>query len=207
MIKFIYFDVGGVLVRDFSKSNKWQELVNEIGISKKKKEDFLLFWKSYEIKISTGLDVDRLIPLIKKEFKSQIPKNYTLLKDGFVSRFERNETIWPLVDELKKTFKVGLLTNQYPRMYDLLIQERLLSDISWDVVIDSVVVKLRKPQPEIYKLAEKEAGYSGDEIFFIDNLQEHLEGAKSFGWQTFFYDSSNFHKSTQALADRLNIEI
>ena len=42
MIKFIYFDVGGVLVRDFSKSNKWQELVNEIGISKKKKRFFTI---------------------------------------------------------------------------------------------------------------------------------------------------------------------
>lgn len=196
MIKFIYFDVGGVLIRDFNKSNKWIELLEEIGITKNKEKEFSIFWKSYESKISTGLDVDTLIPLIIKEFKSKIPKNYSLLKDGFVSRFERNETIWPLVTALKKSFKVGLLTNQYPRMFELLIKDRLIPDISWNVVIDSVVVKLRKPQPEIYKLAENEAGYSGDEIFFIDNLQEHLEVAKSFGWQTFLYDPSNFKKST-----------
>lgn len=205
MVKFIYFDVGGVLIRDFSKSKKWIELLGEIGISKEKEKEFLNFWKSFESKVTTGLDVDTLIPLIKKEFQCNIPKNYSLLKDGFVSRFERNETIWPLIDKLKQSYKVGLLTNQYPNMYKLLIKEQLLPDISWDVIINSVIVKARKPQPEIYKLAEKEAGYSGNEIFFIDNLQEHLDGAKSFGWQTFLYDPSNFQKSTKKLSKMLDI--
>jgi hypothetical protein len=26
MTKFVYFDVGGVLIKDFSKTNKWEEL-------------------------------------------------------------------------------------------------------------------------------------------------------------------------------------
>lgn len=207
MIKFIYFDVGGVLIRDFNKSNKWQELLSEIGISKENEDNFLKLWKKYEPAVCTGFEVDLLIPVIEKEFKIKIPNNYSLLKDGFIARFERNETIWPLVEKLKKTYKVGLLTNQYPRMYDLLIKKRLLSGISWDVVIDSVVVKFRKPQPEIYKLAEKEAGYSGNEIFFIDNLQEHLDGAKLFDWQTFLYDPSNFQISTLKLSKIFNIII
>ncbi len=205
MIKFVYFDVGGVLIRDFSKSNKWNDLAREIGILEEKEKDFLNFWKSYEQKVSTGLNVDLLVPIIKKEFSSNFPKNYSLLKDGFVSRFDQNKTIWPLVKELKKTYKVGLLTNQYPDMFNLVNKNELLPDISWDVIIDSTIVKVRKPQPEIYKLAEKEAGYSGDEIFFIDNLQEHIDGAKKFGWQTFLYDPADTQKSTQELADKLKI--
>lgn len=207
MIKFIYFDVGGVLIRDFNKSNKWQELINEIGISKENEDNFLKFWKKYEPAVCTGFEVDLLIPVIEKEFKIKIPNNYSLLKDGFIARFERNETIWPLVKKLKISYKVGLLTNQYPRMFKLLLQNSLIENISWDAVVDSVDMKFRKPQPEIYKLAEKEAGHSGNEIFFIDNLQEHLDGVKQFGWQTFLYDPSNFHKSTQELADKLNIKI
>ena len=126
MIKFVYFDVGGVLIRDFSKSNKWNDLAREIGILEEKEKDFLNFWKSYEQKVSTGLNVDLLVPIIKKEFSSNFPKNYSLLKDGFVSRFDQNKTIWPLVKELKKTYKVGLLTNQYPDMFNLVNKNEIL---------------------------------------------------------------------------------
>jgi|SRR3989338_1437445 len=204
MIKFIYFDVGGVLIRDFNKSNKWVELLDEIGISKDKEEKFLKLWKRYQPAVDTGFEVDLLIPIIQKEFNIKLPNNYSLLEDGFIARFENNNLIWPLVNKLQKMFKVGLLTNQYPRMYELLIKKGLLQNISWDVVINSVAVKFRKPQPEIYKLAEKEAGYSGNEIFFIDNSQEHIAGAKKFGWQTFLYDPSNFKKSTIDLETKLN---
>jgi hypothetical protein len=29
-ISFIYFDVGGVLIQDFSGNNKWNELLSEL---------------------------------------------------------------------------------------------------------------------------------------------------------------------------------
>lgn len=199
MIKFIYFDVGGVLIRDFNKSNKWQELVNEIGISKNKEKSFLDFWKITEPKISKGLDLEEVVPKIKKEFNAKFPENYSFLEDGFVARFEKNKTIWPLVRNLKKTYKIGLLTNQYPNMYMSLLKNGLLPDFFWDKIIDSSILHFKKPESEIYKIAEKEADYSGNEIFFIDNLQEHLDGAKLFGWQTFLYNPSNFQKSTQEL--------
>jgi|TARA_Y100000310_G_C20153683_1_gene565933 hypothetical protein len=32
MNRFIYFDVGGVVIRDFSGTNKWEELRRSIGI-------------------------------------------------------------------------------------------------------------------------------------------------------------------------------
>ena len=32
-IKFIYFDIGGVLLLDFSKTNKWLEMRRDLGIS------------------------------------------------------------------------------------------------------------------------------------------------------------------------------
>lgn len=37
MIKFIYFDVGGVAIRDFNGTDKWENLKKELGIPKEKK--------------------------------------------------------------------------------------------------------------------------------------------------------------------------
>jgi len=33
-IKFIYFDVGGVAILDFSKTNKWKEITKALEINK-----------------------------------------------------------------------------------------------------------------------------------------------------------------------------
>ena len=35
-LSFIYFDVGGVVIQDFSGTNKWSQLKRELGIKKLK---------------------------------------------------------------------------------------------------------------------------------------------------------------------------
>lgn len=41
MISFIYFDVGGVAMLDFSGTNKWELLKKEIGVNKTNNCKFL----------------------------------------------------------------------------------------------------------------------------------------------------------------------
>lgn len=44
MVRFVYFDVGGVVYFDFSKTDNWDKLTKEIGINQNQKEEFLDFW-------------------------------------------------------------------------------------------------------------------------------------------------------------------
>ena len=207
MIKFVYFDVGGVAILDFSKTNKWKDVTKELGLNEKESKQFIEYWERLAPKIHIGLNINNVFNEEKKKYDLKISTDYSLLKDGFVSRFELNKSIWPVVDYAKKNFKVGLLTNQYPDMLDEIKKENLMPPVVWDVEIDSSIVKLQKPDEAIYKLAEKLANVKGSEIFFIDNSQEHIDGAKDFGWQTFLYDPSNPRKSNQALAKCLKIII
>lgn len=39
-IKFIYFDVGGVVILDYSKTNKWNEMLTDLGIPEELKPKF-----------------------------------------------------------------------------------------------------------------------------------------------------------------------
>ncbi len=201
MLKFVYFDLGGVIYIDFSKTNKWHELVEEIGISKGKEQEFLHFWDYNQKKICTGLDIEDLVPEIINKFGAKFPKNYSLLKDGFVSRFDLNKSLWPVIVEINKYCKIGLLTNQYPNMFHAGIKKGLLPNVSWDVIVDSSIVGFQKPDREIFKYAEKQSGVKGKEILFIDNTFEHIDVAKTFGWQTYLYDSSNPIKSSKDLLD------
>ena len=84
----------------------------------------------------------------------------------------------------------------YEGMLDLIKRKKLIPDINWDVIVDSSVEKYRKPDKEIYEIAESKSGFKGNEILFIDNKRENLEIPKEMGWQTYWYDSSDYDKSS-----------
>jgi len=195
LIKFIYFDVGGVLLLDFSKTNKWKEMISDMGV---KHEEFVKVWKKYEDKVCIDQDVDELIETFVRKYEVEFSNNYSLL-DEFVSRFDKNPSIWSVVEYARKQYKVGILSNQYPRMLDLIKKRNLLEKISWDVVIDSSVVGMCKPDQGIYKLAQKKAGVEPEEILFVENSQMHIDVAKKLGWQTFLYDPSDAKASSEKL--------
>ena len=198
MISFVYFDVGGVVLLDFSKTNKWYELKHDLGVSDDKMALFDSIWNRHPVAIDC--DVDKLIFIIGKEIGLTIPAGYSMLED-FVRRFEPNPFILPVIQEIQKTCRVGLLTNQYPKMFDLLQEKNLISHIQWDINIDSSVVKLKKPDAKIYALAEERAGVSGNQIFFVENQEEHVNAARAAGWNTFLYDCANPEKASKDLLD------
>ena len=199
MLSFVYFDLGGVLELDFSKTNKFELLKKELSISNEQNQEFELFWEKYEGEVCTGRDIETLIPLIEEKFGSKFPSGYSLLIDGFVSKFEHNEYIWSVISEIRKTAKIGILTNAYPGMVKAIKDSKIIDEIDWDVIVDSSVVGAKKPDPRIYKIAEKQAGFAGSEILFVENSPMHTEAANKFGWQTFLYDPSKPEEASKDL--------
>ncbi len=181
MIKFVYFDVGGVLIKDFSDSNKWEELKKSKNITD---PDFDSWFDELEVRLLLGTATLDESP-------------YDI--NDFVSRFERNEPIWQVVNSVKQKFSVGLLTNQYKGLFDGVVKAGLMSNLDWNVVIDSSVEGVSKPDVAIFKLAESRCGFTGNEILFIDNGEKHIKAAREYGWQTFLYDSEDYEKSSRDL--------
>lgn len=198
MIKFVYFDVGGVVIKDFSGTNKWKELKSGMGIKPDQEEKFDEIFDRYEPEVCVGRNVETLLPLLQTKLGLSLPKNYSFLAD-FVNRFEKNESIWPIIKKLKKRCKVGLLTNMYPNMLKQIYKAGLMPNLEWDIVIDSSVEKVRKPQAEIFQLAQDRACFKGKEILFVDNGAKHIEATKKFGWQTLLYNPANTSESNRNL--------
>lgn len=202
MIRFVYFDVGGVIIHDFTVSNKWAELEKEIGIIDSQK--FIKFWDKYEPELCIGRNTETLIPLIENQFGIKFPTGYSLLIDGFVKRFEANKSIWPVINKINQKCKIGLLTNMYPQMLTEIEKHNLLPKISWDIIIDSSVVKVQKPDPHIFALAEQKANVAEKEILFVENSPKNINAANNFGWQILLYDSSNPTESNEKLLEVFN---
>ena len=202
MIKFIYFDVGGVVIKDFSGTNKWSELKKDIGVSLSQNEDFDAFFDKYESELCMGRNLKTLLPLIKKEFSIFFPKNYIFLNE-FVNRFDKNDTLWPLLEKLRNKYRIGLLTNMYPNMLNEIYKRKIMPSINWDTIIDSSIEGFSKPSPQIYKIAQQKANVKSNQIIFIDNSQKNIKAAQEVGWNTFLYDSSNLSKSNKKLSTLL----
>ncbi|KKQ77303.1 MAG: Haloacid dehalogenase superfamily enzyme, subfamily IA [Parcubacteria group bacterium GW2011_GWA1_38_7] len=202
MLKFIYFDLGGVVIRDFDGTNNWDLLKKELGIITAKNDKFEKLWKRYDAEINTTRDVNTLIPILNKELDLDIPQEYSLL-DGFVSRFTKNKQIWPIIKNARKKYKIGLLTNMYPGMLKTIGDRGILLQDKFDVIVDSSIEKVKKPDSNIYKLSELKCGFKSDEIMFIDNSERNLIEPKKMGWQIFWYDNRNIEKSTKDLKNIL----
>lgn len=200
MIEFVFFDVGGVVIQDFSGTDKWEELLSELGITAATMEKFLEIWETSGKKRCTTFYVDDLLPILEKELSLQIPRNYSFLM-GFVNRFEKNEAIWPILSQIRSKVSIGLLTNMYPRMLKEIESAGILPPVEWDIVVDSSIVKFEKPEREIYRFAEEQCKVRGENILFVDNTKGHLEvAAQEFGWQTFLFDSTDSERSSKELS-------
>ncbi len=198
MISFVYFDVGGVVLKDFSASNKWDLLRKDLGISDDNKAAFANLWRRYEREICTTKNVESMIPLLEEECYAAISNSHSLL-ENFIKYFEKNESMWRTIGEVKAHCRIGLLTNMYVGMFDEISKANILPPVSWDVIIDSSVVKAAKPDKKIFEIAQEKAQVSANTILFVENTMKNIEVAHELGWQTFFYDSSDYRGSSQKL--------
>lgn len=202
-IQFVYFDVGGVIVLDFSKTNKWEDMKRDLNIPPLIEKEFEKLYTKYEIASCLGDEMDLFMEIAKKKFGIRFPKNYSILED-VVSRFEVNEAIHPLLDKHRNNYKMGLLTDMYKNMFNLIETKGLFPNIEWDNVVDSSLEGYRKPHKQIYKIAEMRAETDPESILFVENKQENIDAARKRGWQTFLYDPANPKSSTKELDNLLS---
>lgn len=194
-IRFIYFDVGGVLldwVKGFEKaSEKYHTPVSEIyGLVKK-------YWDHVVVGGDTTAYMKELYAHMN------ISKPHLDVTDFWTDHHEPIQETHAFVIELKKTFRLGLLTNAERNAMHYATQKRLIPSLQWDIVVDSSVQGVAKPDARIYEIAEKMAGVSAQEIFYTDDVPEYVEAAKSRGWHGIVFDTNNPIQSIKAIKDYL----
>lgn len=90
----------------------------------------------------------------------------------------------PILEKLHSKYPLVLVTNFYGNMHTVL-EEFGLSHLFKDV-IESSVVGIRKPDPEIFRLGVAALGYEPAETVMIgDSLEKDIIPAQSIGCQTF----------------------
>lgn len=114
-----------------------------------------------------------------------------------------NTELLAVIAELKKTYKVGLLSNISGR--DRLSMRFVNNELNdhFDTVVASGDEGFVKPQPEIYQIAAIRLGVEPHECVMIDDIFEFCEGAKAVGMQAIqYFDNEQIKRDLTALIDR-----
>lgn len=96
-------------------------------------------------------------------------------------------------DLKKKDYKIGLLSN-----YSITLREKLarlnIIDLFDEIVVSSEV-QLQKPQPEIFEILFQKLNLKANEVAFVDDTSQSLEGAEEIGYMPVLYKNNETLKN------------
>ncbi|MFA4923103.1 MAG: HAD family phosphatase [Ignavibacteriaceae bacterium] len=195
IIRAIVFDLGNVLLPfDYSiavnRLNGKEENLGEV---------FHTFYKdNYEVHRSFergDLSKEKFISIMLHTLQNKIDEE-TFCKI-YSEIFTVNENVASLLPELKKNYKLVLLsnTNAIHKQYGW---ERYDFIKYFDKLILSHELNAVKPEEKIYKAVETFTGLLPEEHIFIDDILEYVNGAKKLGWDGIqFTGNENLVKELQ----------
>lgn len=184
MIKNIIFDIGNVILsfnRDFLLSNFYRGSEYEFI-----KEVLFRDWEK--------LDEDLLT---LKEYKDnvlkELPKRLHAPAIGVLDNWEYYMTytkgIIPLIFELKqKGYKLYILSNMTRHFIERDYKFPILSE--FDGIVYSALIKMVKPNDEIYEYVLKKFNLNPTECLFIDDTKKNLTAAARFKIETFHFQNN-----------------
>ena len=182
MIKNIIFDFGGVISRK-TKYNKLSKSLSQFTPEEK---------KIIKAKIKKYARLCRIAKISDNEYFQKIKEELGLneplnkIKQDFYSSQKVNKKIIHLIKELKKDYKVFLLTNHMKGWFAYQNKKYKLNKI-FNGIITSFDAGIAKPNTSIYKKLLNKYKLSPKECLFIDNLQKNLNPAKKLGMRVILY--------------------
>lgn len=175
-IKAAIFDAGGVIT-------EWRETINNF--LAEMKVDWVAFQKA-----TAPDEVAAYKGLIKMEdhFKQSMKRlgmeeKWPRWAELVPTAFTRIEPTFELLEELQGKIRLALLSNAYAGSLDQL-DNKTKHKKYFEVIIDSSVVGMAKPEKEIYLLACKKLGLGPKDCLYIDDTKEYIAAARQLGFQT-----------------------
>lgn len=107
----------------------------------------------------------------------------------FFEGFHPRPEMIAVVEFLRERMKVAAITNNVVRDESAARRTSGIDAHSmFDVVVESAVVGVRKPEPRIFEIACEQLGITPPEAVFLDDLGANLKGARALGMTTIKVD-------------------
>ncbi len=188
MLKFLYFDLGRVLLH-FSVDRMCRQMAELAGIEPAAVRS-ALFQGDLQDRYERG-------EISGAEFHEAFCQatgtrtDYAAMALAGSAIFELNVGMLPVVSQLRAAgHRLGILSNTCEGHWEYcLARYRILAE-DFQVYALSYRIGAVKPQPEIYREAARLAGVRPEEIFFTDDLEANVHGARAAGFDAVHYTST-----------------
>ena len=138
-------------------------------------------WAQFE---SNSITIDQFNDLFLKEAKA---KGFDIKGRDIIKLLKGSirENMVSFLRELKSDFKLGCITNNVkPSSEENTDNETKEAMSIFDHVIESSIVGIRKPNPEIYMMSCDALNVSPDQCIYLDDLGINLKPARELGMTT-----------------------
>jgi HAD superfamily hydrolase (TIGR01509 family) len=186
MVKAVIFDCFGVLTTDY-----WKEFVATLTAEQIEPARSIIY--RYD---AGKIDRADFLKSVKK-LTGRTPREVEKLKPGEMTK---NIELLDYIRKLKKTYKIGLLSNIGSNW----IRKSFLSESEqaiFEQMVLSFEVGMAKPDPEIFELTAKRIGVDISQCVLVDDSEGHCWAAIKTGMQAINY--KNFVQLEGDLTDLL----
>lgn len=183
--KAIIWDFGGVITSSpFEAFNEFEEansLPKDIIRTINSENPDMNAWAQFE---SNSITIDQFNDLFLKEAKA---KGFDIKGRDIIKLLKGSirENMVSFLRELKSDFKLGCITNNVKSSSQENTDNETEEVMSiFDHVIESSIVGIRKPNPEIYMMSCDALNVSPDQCIYLDDLGINLKPARELGMTT-----------------------
>ena len=183
--KAIIWDFGGVITSSpFDAFNEFEEvngLPKDIIRTINSENPDMNAWAQFE---SNSITIDQFDDLFLKEAKT---KGFDIKGRDIIKLLKGSirENMVSFLRELKSDFKLGCITNNVKSSSQENTDNETEEVMSiFDHLIESSIVGIRKPNPEIYMMSCDALNVSPDQCIYLDDLGINLKPARELGMTT-----------------------
>lgn len=197
-IKFVYFDVGGVLVHWLLSIQAFAERIDRPYDTVLK-----IFYEYLEAGTRGEITEEDLQMLFLLKLKVKFtPENKESLFKPWIIDMRPILPTHDFIRRLAKVHSVGLLTNVFKGYYPDFFEYGLVPDIKYKALVKSCDLGVIKPEPKIYEIAAQAAGVKPEEILFFDDRKTNVKVARDMGWQAEWFDEYHPQESIDAITKK-----
>lgn len=174
MIRAVIFDLGGVVIR-FTNERYYEHLSEVSGLPYVKVRD--IEERELPLLEKGEITVRQFDRMIAKRLK--IPLRKVMYYTFYVSHMSLNPDVLSLIKELRKEYTVAFLSNIDISRYGY--TRKVLDTSLFRYRFTSCYLKMRKPDPRIYRAVLKSMKLKPEETVFIDDRLPNVKGARKVG--------------------------
>ncbi len=188
MIKAIIFDCFGVVYHD-----RFPDVYASFGGDLEKDKE-MIEALIYETSAGRELQMDEKIA-------AHLDIDVDEWKKASIGTGHFNEELFEYIDELRKTYKVSMLSNIGPNGLEAYMDTDVLHE-HFDDVVESAKIGFAKPEARAFEVAADRLSVRLDECVFTDDRQSYVDGAIAVGMKgILFTDAKSFKNQLQKLLD------